>query len=214
MFSEDCGVTCTEWRRLIGCLKLQVIFCQRATNYRALLWKVMMDVACGAWVALRYCNTLPHTATHCDTLQHTATHCNTWCGLWSVSGTTVLQHTATHCNTLKYTSNTAIPGVACGVWVVLQYCNKLQLPATHCNTLQSLPYHVWLVGYEWHYDTTTHCNTPQHTATTAIPDVACVAWEALRLICRARQTVPRCDFSRCVRGLKVDPAHMFVWACP
>ena len=30
----------TGWRRLIGCLKLQVIFRKRATNYRALLWKV------------------------------------------------------------------------------------------------------------------------------------------------------------------------------
>jgi len=30
----------TGWRRLIGCLKLQVIFCKRATNYRALLQKM------------------------------------------------------------------------------------------------------------------------------------------------------------------------------
>jgi len=30
----------TGWRRLIGCLKLLVIFCKRATNYRALLRKV------------------------------------------------------------------------------------------------------------------------------------------------------------------------------
>jgi len=28
------------WRRLIGCLKLQVIFCKRATKYRALLRKM------------------------------------------------------------------------------------------------------------------------------------------------------------------------------
>ena len=27
----------TGWRRLIGCLKLRVIFCKRATNYRAIL---------------------------------------------------------------------------------------------------------------------------------------------------------------------------------
>jgi len=31
---------CTGWRRPIGCLKLQVIFCKRATNYRALLQKM------------------------------------------------------------------------------------------------------------------------------------------------------------------------------
>ena len=30
----------TTWRRLIGCLKLQVIFCKRATNYRALVRKM------------------------------------------------------------------------------------------------------------------------------------------------------------------------------
>ena len=30
----------TGWRRLIGCLKLQVIFRKRATNYVALLWKM------------------------------------------------------------------------------------------------------------------------------------------------------------------------------
>ena len=32
----------TGWRRLIGCLKLQVNFRKRATNYRALLRKMMM----------------------------------------------------------------------------------------------------------------------------------------------------------------------------
>ena len=31
------AIRCTEWRRYMGCLKLQVIFCTRATNYRALL---------------------------------------------------------------------------------------------------------------------------------------------------------------------------------
>jgi len=30
----------TGWRRHIGCLKLQVVFCKRATNYRALLQKM------------------------------------------------------------------------------------------------------------------------------------------------------------------------------
>ena len=33
----------TGWRRLIGCLKLQVIFRKRATNYRALLWKMTYE---------------------------------------------------------------------------------------------------------------------------------------------------------------------------
>jgi len=30
----------TGWRRLIGCLQLRVIFCKRATNYRAFLHKI------------------------------------------------------------------------------------------------------------------------------------------------------------------------------
>jgi len=31
---------CTGWRRPIGCLKLQVIFCKRSTNYTALLRRI------------------------------------------------------------------------------------------------------------------------------------------------------------------------------
>ena len=34
------GKSCTGWRRPIGCLKLQVIFRKRATNYRALSRKM------------------------------------------------------------------------------------------------------------------------------------------------------------------------------
>ena len=33
----------TGWQRLIGCLKLQVIFRKRATNYRALLWEMTYE---------------------------------------------------------------------------------------------------------------------------------------------------------------------------
>ena len=36
-------VFCTGWWRLIGCLKLQVIFRKRATNYRALLRKMTCE---------------------------------------------------------------------------------------------------------------------------------------------------------------------------
>jgi len=38
---EACWIT--EWRRLIGCLKLKVIFRKRATNYRALLRKMTYE---------------------------------------------------------------------------------------------------------------------------------------------------------------------------
>jgi len=40
----------TGWRRCIGCLKLQVSFRTRATNYRALLWKMTSKdkASCGS----------------------------------------------------------------------------------------------------------------------------------------------------------------------
>jgi len=34
---------CTGWRRLIGCLRLQVIFRKRATNLRALFWEMTYE---------------------------------------------------------------------------------------------------------------------------------------------------------------------------
>ena len=37
LFHHFTGLITTGWRRLVGCLKLQVIFHKRATNYRALL---------------------------------------------------------------------------------------------------------------------------------------------------------------------------------
>ena len=37
LFSPHICCRGTGWRRCIGCLKVQVIFCKRATNYRALL---------------------------------------------------------------------------------------------------------------------------------------------------------------------------------
>ena len=39
----SCTVMCTGWRRPIGYLKLQVIFCKRATNCRALLRKMTYE---------------------------------------------------------------------------------------------------------------------------------------------------------------------------
>jgi len=35
--------TTTGWRSLLGCLKSHVIFRKRATNYRALLWKITYE---------------------------------------------------------------------------------------------------------------------------------------------------------------------------
>jgi len=72
-------IHCTEWRRPIGCLKLQVIFCKRATNYRALLRKIThvshsYDIE--SWAldlepVTQYHNyTHPHPRTHPPTHTH------------------------------------------------------------------------------------------------------------------------------------------------
>jgi len=51
----------TGWRRLIGCLKLQFIFCKRATNYRALLRKMTYKDK------QSYASSLPCTCDTCET---------------------------------------------------------------------------------------------------------------------------------------------------
>ena len=100
MSCERASFIRTGWRKPIGCLKLQVIFRKRATNYRALLRKMIYKdkvsydstppctwhgsflcdrIDSHVWRNAFKCVTwyiLQHTATHCNTLQHTATHCN------------------------------------------------------------------------------------------------------------------------------------------
>ena len=97
----------TGWRRLIGCLKLQVIFRKRATNYRALLWK-MKCTDKASYISsppctkpldetLRICTRsyTPYTLTHSSPLTYTTTctHSNT----------------LTHSNPLTYTTDTQTP---------------------------------------------------------------------------------------------------------
>jgi len=54
-----CGVT--GWRRCIGCLKLQVSFCKRATNHRALLRKIATHVEYGVtWYRVLKTRKMPH----------------------------------------------------------------------------------------------------------------------------------------------------------
>jgi len=134
----------TGWRRPIGCLKLKVIFCKRATNYRALLRKMICkdqasyvsSPSCTANQSSKACDVAQyprqkHTATHCNTLQHTAPHCTT------------LHHTATLCNTLQHTrlDKSSEP---CDVAQyprqkhTATHCNALQHTVTHCNTLQRM----------------------------------------------------------------------------
>ena len=92
----------TGWRRLIGCLKLQVIFRKRATNYGALLRKMTYkdkafrgyctfdpnrhnglccsELQCvfpASNLSSKPCQMAQHPLQRHNTLQHTATLCNT-----------------------------------------------------------------------------------------------------------------------------------------
>ena len=156
----------TRWRRLTGCLKLQVIFRKRAINYRALLQEmtykdkasygfsppciayniyvsvyVYIYASCHTYVSmvisLSISSRAPDRMWKC-----TATHCN-------ALPHTTLQHSATHSHILQRTAtrcNTPAQPTARSAESV----NALQHTATHCNTLQH---------------SATLCNTLQHTAT-------------------------------------------------
>jgi len=60
----------TEWRRLIRCLKLQVFFRKRATNYRVLLWKMTFKDKASYGILYRHTSndTYIHRYTWCITI--------------------------------------------------------------------------------------------------------------------------------------------------
>ena len=138
------------WQRTKGCLKTQVIFRKRATNYKALLRKMthrnkasyessplcIMEMT----IEIPFQKALQCTATHCNALQCTATHCN------------ALQCTTVHCNALQHT---ATPG------------NTRQHMATHGNTRHhtathgSTRQHTAALGSTRQH--ATNCITLQHT---------------------------------------------------
>ena len=107
-FGGNCSECCTAphttgWRRLIGSPKLQIIFHNRATKYRALLLKMTYkdkgsyesSPPCTTFTAIPQwmlqcvvqCNIIVRGCRHCSTLQHTSTHCNTLCHSVLRSGT-------------------------------------------------------------------------------------------------------------------------------
>ena len=63
----------TEWRRCMGCFKLQVSFCRRATNYRALLRKMTgKEKSCYASSPpSRSSHTYIHVFIYTSTIQYT-----------------------------------------------------------------------------------------------------------------------------------------------
>jgi len=145
----------TGWQRLIGCLKLQVIFCKRATNCRALLRKMT-------------CKNKPSYASSPPCTTHTNELCRTyeqvvslhiwwvtyeWAMLhirtsyeWCCSHERIMSHSAAFCNTLHDTEHLAA------------HCSTLQHTAAHYNTLQHTATHCYTLQH-------THCNTLQHTVT-------------------------------------------------
>ena len=154
-------MTHTGWRRLIGCLELQVISRKRATKYAALLRKITYkheasygsSPPCMSWLIksteINGCDDSYEIVswliggdlmTHMRWFHHSVPaheysndrHMCTW-SPWHLSRT--IQHTATHCSTLPHAAT---------------HCNTLQHTAAHYNTLQH---------------TTTHCSTLQHSAT-------------------------------------------------
>ena len=128
----------TGWPRPTGCLKLHVIFRNRATDCRALLQKITCkDKACYGSSPL--CDSLPSRPSPSDTLQHPTTQSawNSW--EHTIKRCNSLQHAATRCYALQCTA------MHCNTQqCAAMHCHVLQCTATHCNALQH---------------TATHCNT-------------------------------------------------------
>ena len=164
----------TGWRRLIGCLKLQVIFCKRATNYRALSRKMTYEEqgschstppcvdTCGVdiWEGLDVVMYGLETCRHMGKPRsgHVWTRNMQNRRMWR-------RHQQIGCNNgiSGFHENFPPPPPLLQLSVDVQllnrhvgglgsryvHCNTLQHTAAHCNTLQH---------------TATHCSTLQHTA--------------------------------------------------
>ena len=120
----------TGWSRPIRCLKLQIIFRKRATNYRARLRKMTYRDKASRDSSPPYMS-LYHSMA--EFLQRYVCHhfellledggFNTDTDMYVPSAAVwfVCVVTAIHCNTLQHTAT---------------HCNTRQHTATHCNTLQ------------------------------------------------------------------------------
>jgi len=116
--------TTTLWRRLIGCLKMQVVFRKRATNYRALVRKILyQDKAsyggsppciCNVYMQRLYAMTVQATASM--TVTHWWGNSNDWTHM-KTRTRTLYTHAHTHTYTrTEYTGekkqwlNRQVPG--------------------------------------------------------------------------------------------------------
>ena len=125
----------TEWRRRIGCLKLQVSFRKRATNYRALLRKITSEEK-ASYHSTQPCIHIEHMTIEYEhktieyehmTIEYDATLYSSRRIDMIFNSHMFTSCTATHCNTLQHTAT---------------HCNTLQHTATHCNTIVICSHHV------------------------------------------------------------------------
>jgi len=137
----------TGWRRPIGCLKLQVIFHKRATNYRALFWNVSKSQL-ARWLAtmihIHTCwivalpptllsLTLAHTCTL--SLSHTRTHTLSHTHAHTVLDCTSSAHSfLSHTRTLSHTQTRAHTVSLTHAHTVLDRSSSAHSPLSHTRT--------------------------------------------------------------------------------
>ena len=149
----------TGWRRLIGCLKLQVNFRKSATKYRALFRKMTYkDKAsydytppCRVCVTYHICHILScmHMRSICVIYQRCTT------GVWDVVYSSKSYVVHSFSKYMLYLSHIVYHQMIDPEWLerTATHCNTLQLAATHCNSL-------WLPATQ----VAIHCNPLQHIA--------------------------------------------------
>jgi len=135
---------CTGWRRPIGCLKLQVFFCKRATNYSALLRKMTYEDTASyeSWppCTCSACSQIAESMTDTDTLIHIHTHarthtqiranrddvlgCVTWRVMWYNSFICVRHDSFMH------------------VWMQQESRGS---PSEQCSLISSVAWHDWFI---------------------------------------------------------------------
>jgi len=103
------GILNMGWQRPIGCLKLQVIFCKRATNYGALLRKMTYKDKASYGSSLPYiydivpCHMYTHTLSPRHTYTYVYIHTHTYIFMYDIVPTsTSCPHTHKHTRTRIY----------------------------------------------------------------------------------------------------------------
>ena len=128
------------WRRLIGCLKLQVIFHTRATNYRT-LWREMTSTDRASYVSSPSCSSKLTLKS-----QGPVTCCRCVAVCCSVLQCVAVCYDVLQCVAMFYVSLEILksqPATKFRSQRTATHCDALQQTATHCKTLQHITAH-WL----------------------------------------------------------------------